>query len=47
MKAILAVVTLLVTAAVGFGQTSLATITGTIDDATGAAIANAPIVVTN
>jgi hypothetical protein len=34
-------------AALGFGQTSLATITGTISDATGAVIADAPVTVRN
>src|ERR1039457_2047204 len=36
---------LLSCASVGFGQTGLATITGTITDQTGAAVANAPVVV--
>lgn len=39
--------TLLLTASLGFGQTSLATVTGTITDATGAVLANAPIEVRN
>jgi len=36
---------LLLCASVGFGQTGLATITGTITDQSGAAVANAPVVV--
>ena len=35
------------TASVGFGQTALATITGTISDATGAVVANAPVSLKN
>jgi hypothetical protein len=38
---------LLVAASVSFGQTALATITGTITDATGAVIANVPVTVLN
>ena len=38
---------LLLTASIGFGQTALATITGTISDATGAVVANAPVTVKN
>src|SRR5690348_5480080 len=38
---------LLLSASVSFGQTSLATITGTIADATGAAVANASVEVHN
>jgi len=34
-------------ASIGFGQTALATITGTISDATGAVVANAPVSVKN
>ncbi len=37
----------LLTASLGFGQTSLATVTGTIADATGAILANAPVEVRN
>lgn len=37
----------LLSAASGYGQTSLATVTGTIADATGAVIANAPITLRN
>ncbi len=38
---------LLVSASLGYGQTSLATVTGTVVDATGAVIANAPIELSN
>ncbi|MEO5925569.1 MAG: TonB-dependent receptor [Bryobacteraceae bacterium] len=38
---------LLLTASLGFGQTGLATVTGTITDATGAVIANAPVTLLN
>ncbi|MBZ5634820.1 MAG: carboxypeptidase-like regulatory domain-containing protein [Acidobacteriia bacterium] len=38
---------LLLSSSIGFGQTALATITGTISDATGAVVANAPISVKN
>ncbi len=38
---------LLLSASIGFGQTSLATITGTIADATGAVMANTPVEIRN
>ena len=38
---------LFLSAALGFGQTSLATVTGTIVDATGAVLANAPVEIRN
>ncbi len=47
MKKIALVVGLLFSASLGFGQTALATITGTISDATGAVVANAPVSVKN
>ncbi len=47
MRRISLVAALLLSAAVGYGQTALATITGTIADATGAVVANAPISVKN
>lgn len=39
--------TLLLIASLGLGQTSLATVTGTISDATGAILANAPVEIRN
>ncbi|MFM2124092.1 MAG: hypothetical protein RL328_543, partial [Acidobacteriota bacterium] len=47
MKRISLFAAFLLTAAVGFGQAGLATVTGTVADATGAVLANAPITVTN
>ena len=47
MRRISLVAVLLLSASIGFGQTGLATITGTITDPTGAAVANAPIEVHN
>jgi hypothetical protein len=47
MRGISLVAVLVFSASVGFGQTGLATITGTITDPSGAAIANAPIEVHN
>ena len=47
MRRISLVAALLLSASIGFGQTALATITGTITDPTGAAVANAPIEVHN
>ena len=38
---------LLLSASFAFGQTALATITGTISDATGAVVANAPVTLKN
>ncbi len=47
MRYISAVAALLLSAALAYGQTSLATATGTITDATGAVIADAPVVLRN
>ncbi len=47
MKRISLLAVLLVSASAGFGQTGLATITGTISDPSGAAVANAPVEVHN
>ncbi len=47
MKRLSLVAVLLSCASLGFGQTGLATITGTITDSTGAAMANAPVEVRN
>ncbi len=47
MRRISLVALLLLSASIGFGQTALATITGTISDATGAVVANAPVTVKN
>src|SRR5580658_945117 len=47
MRRISLVAVLLLSASAGFGQTGLATITGTITDASGASVANAPVVVHN
>ncbi|HEV8417020.1 MAG TPA: TonB-dependent receptor [Bryobacteraceae bacterium] len=47
MRRISLVAALLLSAAVGYGQTALATITGTIADATGAVVANAPVTIKN
>jgi hypothetical protein len=47
MTRISLVAALLFSASVGFGQTVLATVTGTIADATGAVVANAPVTVKN
>jgi hypothetical protein len=47
MRRISLVAALLLSASVGFGQTVLATVTGTISDKTGAVIANAPISLKN
>src|SRR6516165_493456 len=41
------VAALFLSTSVGFGQTSLATVTGTITDTTGAVVANAPVSVKN
>src|SRR4029078_5923515 len=43
MRRISLIALLLLSASIGFGQTALATITGTISDATGAVGANAPV----
>jgi hypothetical protein len=40
-------VSLFLSAVIGYGQTSLATVTGTVTDGTGAVISNAPIVLRN
>src|SRR4051794_20082326 len=45
MKQVSLLSLLLLCASAGFGQTGLATITGTITDPTGAAVANAPVVI--
>jgi hypothetical protein len=47
MNRIALIAGLLLTASIGFGQTSLATVTGTITDATGAVVANAPVTLKN
>src|SRR6266853_129620 len=47
MRRISLVATLLLSASVGFGQTALATVTGTITDTTGGVLANAPVSVKN
>jgi len=47
MRRISLIAVLLLSASIGFGQTALATITGTISDATGAVVANAPVSVKN
>jgi Carboxypeptidase regulatory-like domain len=47
MKKISLIFGLLCCAAIGFGQTGLATVTGTITDSSGASVANAPIEVRN
>ncbi|HEY7335086.1 MAG TPA: carboxypeptidase regulatory-like domain-containing protein [Bryobacteraceae bacterium] len=47
MKRTLFFFTLLFSASNGFGQTSLATVTGTITDTTGAVVANAPVSLKN
>jgi hypothetical protein len=47
MRPILLVAGLLFCASVGFGQTALATVTGTITDSTGAVVANAPVSLKN
>jgi len=47
MRRISLLAVLLLSASIGFGQTALATITGTISDATGAVVANAPVSVKN
>jgi hypothetical protein len=47
MRRISLVSVLLLFASVGFGQTALATITGTVSDPTGAVVANAPVSVKN
>ena len=47
MRRISLLAALLLSASAGFGQTSLATITGTITDSSGAAIASAPVEVLN
>ncbi len=47
MSRVSLVAALLLSASVGFGQTGLATITGTITDASGASVASAPIEVHN
>src|SRR5580704_14859558 len=47
MKRISLLAVLLVSASAAFGQTGLATITGTVSDPSGAAVANAPIEVHN
>ena len=45
MKRIALLGVFLLSASAAFGQTGLATITGTITDQSGAAVANAPVVV--
>src|SRR5579864_5308705 len=47
MRRISLVVGLLLSASIGFGQTSLATVTGTITDASGAVVANTPVTLKN
>src|SRR5215471_93140 len=47
MMRISLVVSLFLSASVSFGQTSLATVTGTITDTSGAVVANAPVTVRN
>jgi len=47
MRRISLVAALLLSASAGFGQTSLATVTGTITDATGAVVANTPVTLRN
>ncbi|MCU1336427.1 MAG: Cna B-type protein [Bryobacterales bacterium] len=47
MRRISLVAVLLLSASVGFGQTVLATVTGTISDTTGAVVANAPVSLKN
>src|SRR5690349_7786121 len=47
MRQISLVLVLLLSAAAGFGQTVLATVTGTITDSTGADVANAPVTLKN
>ena len=47
MRKVSLIFALLLSAAVGFGQTGLATITGTVSDQTGAVVANAPVSVKN
>ena len=47
MRRISLAAVLLLSASIGFGQTGLATITGTITDASGAVMANAPVEVQN
>src|ERR1041384_4157719 len=43
----LAIATFMLGAAVGYSQTALATVTGTVTDSTGAVVANAPITLKN
>ena len=47
MMRISLVAALLLSASAAFGQTSLATVTGTITDSTGAVVANAPVSLKN
>ncbi|HEY6342829.1 MAG TPA: carboxypeptidase-like regulatory domain-containing protein [Bryobacteraceae bacterium] len=47
MRRISLAAVILLSASVGFGQTSLASVTGTITDSTGAVVANAPVTVKN
>ena len=47
MNRIALLVGLLLTASFAFGQTSLATVTGTITDATGAVVASTPVTLRN
>ncbi len=47
MRPVSLVAVLLLSTSVGFGQTALATVTGTITDATGAVVANVPVTVKN
>ena len=47
MKGLATVAILVMSAASSFGQTALATVTGTISDATGAVLANAPVTLRN
>ena len=47
MSRISLIAVLLLSASISFGQTALATITGTISDATGAVVANAPVSLKN
>ena len=47
MNRLLLLAALLLSASFAFGQTALATITGTVNDPTGAIVANAPISVRN
>jgi hypothetical protein len=47
MRRISLIAVLILSAAVGYRHTALATITGKIEDATGAVVANAPVTIKN